>query len=323
MSGEQNGSDGALEGAKSHLEGTAEGLTEGTAGLFRKSETGLFPLPDVRLKGSLKQKVDEGLAQLQLSLRDVKADVYSVGKSVRFHEVPSRIGLFAVLQIGGKFLRATDKEPAFESVSAVGLLGSALNGKVSGVFVFTDAEKVDRTFTRVLWSSWQNAFFKTVRHYDKEDIELFQAKDPRDRADDLRLQLDLEEAPPAAVELTPAELDDVVAILAARAAKSGEPSVYFGNLVAQIHLPTKDQTELAHHWHKEVNAAARSLVEWTLDKQYPAGRGKSDYSILGSLLEALTQQSGVEEGKLLLAIIRRYGLIRNREALDMLTADFG
>jgi V8-like Glu-specific endopeptidase len=115
------------------------------------------------------------------------------------------------------------------------------------------------------------------------------------------------------------EEDRLVNLIARQAgAARVDPVVYLRDLVSRAHLPEDWQLELAGGWTGNPMIDSRNLVKWTAAKG--VNRGDSTRTTLGSLLEALLPQLGLDDASWVMAVIVTRRLVidrREREGLRM------
>ena len=95
---------------------------------------------------------------------------------------------------------------------------------------------------------------------------------------------------------------------------------YFKGLVNQLNLPEKWRNSIADIWTGDTNTDTSKLMNWVEQKKsYPNESEKSGYTVLGSLIEKLLEETGDRH---LLKIITTYELITDENALDSLKNNY-
>lgn len=95
---------------------------------------------------------------------------------------------------------------------------------------------------------------------------------------------------------------------------------YFKNLINQLSLPEKWRNSIADIWTGNTNADTSKLVNWIEQKKsYPNESEKPDYTVLGSLIEKLLEETA---DRRLLDIIITYQLITDEVVLNDLKSKY-
>lgn len=95
---------------------------------------------------------------------------------------------------------------------------------------------------------------------------------------------------------------------------------YFRNLVNKLSLPEEWKNSIADIWTGNINADTNKLMNWIEQKKsYPNESGKSGYTVLGSLIEKLLEETGDRH---LLDIIISYQLITDESNLEILKKNY-
>ena len=266
------------------------------------------------MQGDLRTAFEEALFSIGLYLgyQHISDDL---GKKISFHSVPAKIGLIALVELPRK-----DITP--DKWDKIALLGTTLNGEVNAVYVFCNTEHVDKTLTKRLTRAWRAKYFKEADFYDLDEINELIGLDTEARAERLRIDLGLEEKP-TGFSLSIDDEKTVVALLANQASGSNDAKVYFKNKVSQLHLPPQQANQLAAVWTGNTNVDAQKLLDWIKGKGADLQSQIPGFSVLGKVLELLAKDSGATSARDMLVLIKRYGLIRDKVALDRLEQEFG
>ena len=113
----------------------------------------------------------------------------------------------------------------------------------------------------------------------------------------------------------------LITILSSLATNAPIPATeYFKGLVNQLNLPEKWRNSIADIWTGDTNTDTSKLVNWVEQKKsYPNESEKPGYTVLGSLLEKLLEETGDRH---FLEIIISYELITNESVLDNLKNNY-
>jgi hypothetical protein len=111
--------------------------------------------------------------------------------------------------------------------------------------------------------------------------------------------------------LKPDDLETVVGILARQALSLRDPS-FFHNWLAKTNLEWGLHSEAVGILHPNPEQSARSLIQWSLSKE---NVNEPELTVLGSLLRPILQDLGVDHQKILIELIIRYCLYKNRKIL--------
>ncbi|MGK7872877.1 MAG: trypsin-like peptidase domain-containing protein [Xenococcaceae cyanobacterium] len=113
------------------------------------------------------------------------------------------------------------------------------------------------------------------------------------------------------------DTEELVRILAAKATVAPiGPQAFFRNLVLRANLPQHFTMEIIGAWTGNPDADARTLVKWADNM----GGNPQDprLTVLGSLLQPLIQNVGLDTASLIIALIIRYNLYRDLTLLEEL-----
>ncbi|KST65526.1 response regulator [Mastigocoleus testarum] len=95
---------------------------------------------------------------------------------------------------------------------------------------------------------------------------------------------------------------------------------YFKALVNQLNLPEKWRNSIADIWTGDTNTDTSKLVNWVEQKKsYPNESEKPGYTVLGSLIEKLLEETGDRH---FLEMIISYELITDKSVLDNLRNNY-
>lgn len=273
-----------------------------------------FPISDLRLETEILALIDEAVSRLRLWIEEAKVE-HELGQDVPYHRLSSRIGLAALIQVPEGWLSGPDQ------VWQVSQIGNLLRGQVAAVYVLTLATAVDATFTYKVWPFWESKFFQKVRAFDRQFVAALGEQSPEERTRTLRTNLDLEEKPPKAVQLTTSEVDTIVAIMSRKALAVADPQGFLRDLVNRIGLEDAAHSQAVGLLGPDPGVTARALVGWAAGQSFPpADERAASYTVIGYLLEAVGKGGVPEDWVVLAGIVERYGLIRDRAAVARLRA---
>jgi hypothetical protein len=284
-----------------------------TADKLSRSPAGAQPIVDLLLNDRLFGLIDAAIARIGLVLQRVDSDN---GAAAKFYRLPTQMGRAALISLPAKILGDSDR------ALDVGLIGPALAGAAAVAFVVTEAKEIDDTYEFSLWPSWKNAgYFRDVKPFTAKFFDFLAAQPVDKRLDVLAVNFGLDVSPPATVTMDPQDHDCFVDLLLGRALDpTGTPRKILGDLVEGLYVDNKAKGQIAAKLAgDDVNVVCRELLDWASGLRYPQGHVRQcRYTVLGTLLEALSRASGLEQRQKLVAIAESYGLIRDRTILAQL-----
>ncbi|MGK7872879.1 MAG: hypothetical protein AB4426_06065 [Xenococcaceae cyanobacterium] len=118
------------------------------------------------------------------------------------------------------------------------------------------------------------------------------------------------------------DIKKLVRILANKATYSGsEPKTFFGNLVRQANLPDEWLWDIIGKWTGHPRDDGRFLIQWATNSERRINTKDTRFTTLGSILNPLLPQLGLDEARSVIWLIIRYSLYENTGILIKELAD--